>query len=179
MSGESVSGLAAELCRQAVRQGTPGIRLGQYLGQADLRAVGAVKTLMSLTLKACPQLPVADADDLAGRLNGFLIGNDRLKNVPPFLLNPRWSCGAAPGQLVLNWDPLGVHPVDHYDLYHSPDGEKWYPIALAPGSVVNNGIGLFGVAPALHVYALRATDVQGNESAWTDIRACAQICPTG
>lgn len=177
VSGESVSNLAAELCRQSVRLGTPEVALGQYLGRSDLRAVGAVKMLMALTLKNCPQLPVSAADDLAGRLNSFLVSNDRLADTPPFLVSPSWHCGATLRQIVLNWQPFAVNRIHRYDLYHSLDGNAWEPIALAPGSELNNSISLFGVSPDLHVYALRATDVEGNESAWTYIRAYTQLCP--
>ncbi|MEV6953791.1 hypothetical protein [Streptomyces sp. NPDC051183] len=176
-SGETVGNLAAELCRQSVRLGTPEVALGAYLGRADLRAVGAVKTLVSLTLKNCPQLAVLDADDLVGRLNTFLISNDRLTDTPPFLVSPSWHCGATPKQIVLNWQPFAVHRIHRYDLHHSLDRNKWDPVGLAPGSELNNSISLFGVSPEPHVYALRATDVQGNESPWTYIRTYTQLCP--
>ncbi|MFJ8592475.1 hypothetical protein [Streptomyces sp. NPDC093598] len=173
---QGVLDLADELCAQATRLGTPEVALSSHLGRADLRAVTTVKSFMSLTLKRCPDLSTEQADDLAGQLNSFLISNQHLADTPPFLLNPSWHCGAAPGQISLTWKPFAVNRITQYNLYHSADGNTWSPIPLS-GSVVNE-IVVSRVDQGRQYYALRATDVQGNDSAWTYVRAYVEQCPT-
>jgi hypothetical protein len=173
MTGPLVLELSDALCF-GTQRGQATTNLSAYLGRADLDALRAVDNLMALTLKNC-RLSPAQAEALAGRLNNFLIINQHLAQLPPYLANPTWYCGAAPQQATLRWTPRGANPISGYELYVlRPDG-RW----TESGITVNpstSAIPLINLEQRVYDFALRATDDQGNQSAWVYTRVDPRLC---
>ncbi|MFF1481472.1 hypothetical protein ACFVYD_28660 [Streptomyces sp. NPDC058301] len=175
LSSQQVLNLSDALCND-VQHGSAQTNLRAYLGRADLDSLDAVNTLVSLTINRC-SLPPAETEAVTGRLNDFLVANQHLAELPPFLVNPTWNCGTTPQEAKLNWVVAGANPITGYELYHlNADGSTTsYHVRTA----IYRGVTTTTVpnlAPAIHDFALRATDDQGNHSAWVAIRADQRIC---
>ncbi|MCX5604775.1 hypothetical protein OOK29_42280 [Streptomyces phaeochromogenes] len=173
----NVLDLSNALCKESERYGGPKTDVRSYLGRADLRALDASNTVMSLTLKSCPQLTSDQADDLAGRLHNLLVTNDQLAHLPPFLTDPVWSCGTIPGELTLSWRPISANRISHYELYDQEMDGRWTQKSLNPNEGSATSINVRAAVQRFHVYALRATDEQGSQSAWTFVRVNLPLCP--
>ncbi|MFF9016616.1 hypothetical protein ACF09C_27050 [Streptomyces sp. NPDC014870] len=174
MTGQRVLNLSLAMCIDT-KLGEAKTDLRAYLGRADLRAHDAAKTLVSLTRKRCPLSPV-QTEVVAGRLNDFLVFNQELAQLPPFLVNPTWACGATPEQATLRWTAAGANPITQYELYHLNADGTWTPYNVHPDTIVTSTIGVTNLASGIHDFALRATDDQGNQSGWVTIRTDQQLC---
>ncbi|WP_406346895.1 hypothetical protein [Streptomyces sp. NBC_00648] len=178
MTAERVRELATALCTEATQPGAPQTNLADYIQAADLRAAGAVKTVMSLTLEGCAQLTGTQADYLTARLNNQLISNDTVKNLPPTIVGLTATCGNTPDQIVLSWKlfAFATVPETGYALYLRPVGGQWTQLQVHLDPATGNSTFIAPLQQTTYDFALSATDDRGNQSAWTYLTANAAVC---
>ncbi|MFI9240807.1 hypothetical protein [Streptomyces sp. NPDC053079] len=174
MTGQQVLNLSDALCAD-IKRGEKRTNLSASLGRPDLNATDAANILVSLTRDRC-RLSPPETDAVAGRLNDFLVVNQQLAELPPFLSNPTWVCGASPEQAKLSWTAGGVNPITLYELYRRNADGTWSPYPYPRDTRGTDTITVLNLGRGIHDFALRATDDHGNQSAWVWIRTNQQLC---
>ncbi len=139
---------------------------------AGVARLPRVQELMGLVLHNCLQINPYQADGLLSTLTGYLVSNTRLasKSLPPIVIGPSWSRLIEPTSIRLTWSAIDTSSMTSYDLWVRT-GTSWTRLVLpsptATSTPVNNVY-----SGRDYVFALRAPNASGVQSAWSYMSPC-------
>lgn len=172
VSARDIDALVSSLCAdvKGSRKSTPADDLRNVVPDVDVRQLETIRQIHRLVVDRCSGLNTYQADGLLTSMTLFVIGNTRLTTdvVPPLVLGPTLSWSGR-NSITVEWNALDWSGVRSYDMWVQTNG-WWAPFLTRTqetSTVVTNVL-----LNNSYVFAVRATDIPGNQSGWAYTSLC-------